>query len=172
MITAPSHLNKTQNIRKVMTASYGLQYATGVYDARSRGFTQWYPRDYSLRINRAHANPNVFEFRHSLPQQEIWIENIRRASDVYTLAFTAAGETSPAMNIDTDLLTLQWCADLCKHILSADKGHAQAAATLEMLLKPESQGGEGLNEKMAALARDLEGPLQEPPYPVMSMRGV
>ena len=64
------------------------------------------------------------------------------------------------------------------HLLVAPLKHVAAfgglsdAATLEMLLKPESQGGEGLNEKWAALARDLEGPLQEPPYPVMSMRGV
>lgn len=171
VINAPSHLTKPSLLRKVVEASY-TSYEDKVYDATSRVVTQWYPRDYYLRTNSAHANPYRFEMRRRMPQAEVWIETLRKGSSVYTPAFTAAGETSPAINIDEDLFGLQYLANLCKEILTFAPADVEATATLAQVMRSKGEGGDGLPALMAEYSKSLETPLQEPPYPVRSMRGI
>lgn len=169
VLDAPSFLNRTSMLRKVLYADYSLQYEEGVFDARSRDLTQFYPRDYALRINHAASNPYRLEFERSLPMAELWLEAIRKGTDIYTPAFTAAGETSPSVNIDEDLFGLSYIADLCRFVLTFKKDDTQANSTLEQIYKSTTEGGENLSARLAEYTKDLETPLQEPPYPVRSM---
>lgn len=171
VIDAPSHLYRPSLLRKVADASYS-QYEDGVYDARTRFLTQWYPRDYALRVNSAHANAYRFEMRRHMPMAEVWIENIRKGTNVYTPAFTAAGETSPSINVDEDLFGLSFLSNLCKEILSFAPDDTQARGTLRQILTPRREGGDGLNELLQDYQRSLETPLQEPAYPISSMRAL
>lgn len=171
VIDAPSHLYRPSLLRKVVEATYN-QYEDGVYDARSRYLTQWYPRDYALRVNSAHANAYRFEMRRHMPMGEVWIENIRKGTNVYTPAFTAAGETSPSINLDEDLFGLSFLANLCKEILTFSTEDKQASSTLKQILAPKRDGGDGLNEMLVDYQKSLETPLQEPAYPISTMRGL
>lgn len=142
---APSWLNRASDLRKLMTARYTLSYDEGVYDAASRVFNQeFYPgRDYALRSAPAQANPYRIEMteraRHRWANDERWVEALRPAADLYTLAFTAAGETAPAMNIDKRFLSLEWVAAQCQAALAQGKQADQAGATLKRIA-PELDG--------------------------------
>lgn len=171
VLNAPTFLTKPSLLRKVLEARY-TAYEEHLFDASSRAFTQWYPRDYFLRTNTHHANPYRFELRRGLPMAEVWIETIRKGTSVYAPEFSPAGETSPNMNIDEDLFCLSYLANLCREILSFIPDDKQAAATLASILQPVSKGGRGLNDLLAEYARSLESPLLDPPYPVQSMRAL
>ena len=166
VMNAPSWLKRDSQFRKLLTADYLGQYASGVYDANTRRFDEILRRYYSLRVNSYAANPYKIEFRNTyLPMQELWVEGIRKASDVTTFAFTAAGETAPTTEIDKHTLALAWARNIARHVLSYRPDDDEAKATL-------GQCNDELEPLMQDYIFDLETPTYEPGHPLTySVRG-
>ena len=155
---APSWLNRAVDLRKLMSAYYGLSYASGVYDAGSRIYRQEFyaGRDYALRSAPAQANPFRIEMtaraRGAWGSDERWVEALRPAADLYTLAFTAAGETAPVLNIDKRFLALEWLYAESETALAAGRRPEQAKATLQAVAPM-------LDQLRRAYQRDLQTPV-------------
>lgn len=159
----PSWLNRTENLRKIMSARYTTQYADGVFGGYSRTFDRPFvqSRDYQLRVDPHHANPYTLEFRRNLPLQELWMEALRPASDVYTLANTAAGESSPTVNLDQHMVALLWTKAMCEYVLAGAPNDVQATATLAQIEGPKGKIGP-LASLLKDYERDLVTEAQEP----------
>lgn len=145
-----SLINRGSQVRKLLTASYQHDPSGNVRDATTRAYTEIERRtlDYDVRVNLADVHPTRLEFKpySSVPLEELFIEQIIRADAYYTLAFTAAGETSPDVAIDKRHWALARCRDVCTHVLSGDRGHEAAKASrdeidaeLEPLMKDYAQ---------------------------------
>ena len=155
-INAPSTLQNDLRLRKLLYADYGLQYATGVYDADSRDFTEIQRDLYHVRAAHHHANPYRIEFRTQLEQRELWIEHLRRLSDVVTLAWTAAGETSPTIPIEKRLIALDSMRRICKHLLTTLPTDTEIRATLSEIDDPRGE--------YKSLMLDYQRTLETPQY--------
>ena len=155
-INAPSTLQNDVRLRKLLYADYADQYASGVYDADSRSYYE-IPRNYfNVRAAHHHANPYRIEFRpgFSIDQRELWIEHLRRASDVVTLAWTAAGETAPTIPIEKRLIALDSMRRICKHILTYEPSDTVVRATLAEIDDPRGE----YKSRMLDYQRTLETP--------------
>ena len=157
-INAPSTLINDNRLRKLLYADYGVQHATGVYDADSRTFDEIPGDYYHLRAAHHHANPYRIEFRDgfSIDQRELWIEHLRRASDVVTLAWTAAGETSPTIPIEKRLIALDSLRRICKHVLATHTTDTAVRATLQEIEDPRGE--------YKSLMLDYQRTLETPQY--------
>ena len=155
-INAPSTLQNDMRLRKLMYADYDLQYAAGVYDADSRDFTEIRRDLYHVRAAHHHANPYRIEFRTQLDQRELWIEHLRRLSDVVTLAWTAAGETSPTIPIEKRLIALDSMRRICKHLLTTLPTDTEIRATLSEIDDPRGE--------YKSLMLDYQRTLETPQY--------
>ena len=114
--------------------------------------------NYNLRAAHHHANPYRIEFRDgfSIDQRELWIEHLRRASDVVTLAWTAAGETSPTIPIEKRLIALDSLRRICKHVLSYATTDTAVRATLAEIEDPRGE--------YKSLMLDYQRTLETPQY--------
>lgn len=163
-IDMPSWLTRSENLRKIMGAKYVSQYANGVYDAYSRVFTKPYQqgRDYTLRVNPHYAHPYTLEWRDQPPRfgEELWMEALRPAKDVITLANTAAGE-STSIPLDEHMLALMHLRKICISVLNSNPNDQQAIATKAYIDGPKGKVG-----PLASLLKDYERDLvtvqQEP----------
>ena len=157
-INAPSTLTNDVRLRKLLYANYGLQHSTGVYDADSRTFEEIPGDSYHLRAAHHHANPYRIEFRQgfSIDQRELWIEHLRRASDAVTLVWTAAGETSPTMPFEKELVGLGSLKYICEHILSYSPTDTAVRETLRRIEDPRGE--------YKSLLRDYNATLETPQY--------
>ena len=159
-LAGPTTLNRSVDLRKLLTARYAQQGATtGLYAGSSRYFEEELRKGvhYNLRSLPGSATPVTLEFPGAnLPAAELWIECDRKASDIYTLAFTAAGETAPSMNIDMRLLAYYWIQNLCRELVRDDPGDAQAKQTLADLDDPRGE--------FARLKKGYERDLETPTY--------
>jgi hypothetical protein len=166
ILNMPTWANRGSKIRKLSVARYLDSYGSGVYDTESRVYEEIMKRHYALRVNSAAANPYRLELRNTHnPMQELWLEGIRKASEVTTFAFTAAGETSPTTEIDKHTLALAWARNVSRFVLSYQRDDEEAKATL-------AQANEELGPLMRDYLEDLETPSQPPRHPLVgSVRG-
>ena len=157
-INAPSTLTSPVRLRKLMYANYADNYSSGIYDADSRSYDEIPSNYYNLRAAHHHANPYRIEFRQgfSIDQRELWIEHLRRASDVVTLAWTAAGETSPTIPIEKRLIALDSLRRICKHVLSYATTDTAVRATLAEIEDPRGE--------YKSLMLDYQRTLETPQY--------
>ena len=154
-----SLITRASQVRKVMTARYS-QDDGEKRDATSRAFSEVNRRvlDYDVRINPSDVHPARLEMKpgSALPMEELFIEQIVRADSYYTLAFTAAGEAAPDVQIDKRHWALAFCRDICTHVLSNDKTHEKAQASRDEI-----------DAELVPLMRDYaEQDLQTPSEPV------
>ena len=172
VFSAPSWLLQKKHLRKLMYADYQYQASgvTGLYDAASRSFTsdnilryaEFYPR-----LAPHHANPTRIEIARGtrLQHKEIWLEGLRRADEIYTLAFTSTGETSPSILIDETLLGLAFVKRCCEYILSNEPEAEDARETLASVTKD-------LNPMLKDYEEDLQTPSYAPAHSIRSMGSV
>ena len=138
LFNTTSLITRASQIRKLLQAEYQYESPAGVRDATSRAYIERdrFSIDYVTRINTAAANPSRIELRpgSSMPLEEVFYEAVVRADSYYTLAFTAAGEAAPDVNIDKRLWAIAWAVDLCDHIISggsADNAVRESKAEVE-----------------------------------------
>jgi hypothetical protein len=165
-ILLPDFVTGQADVRAIMGAryTYAEQGLTGAYDADSREFDEPLVkgRDWRVRYQPGDANPAVLELTRSahLENQEIWVEYVRQASDIYTPLYTAAGE-STTFNLPYNLFLDCYIADLCQYgVLVQDKNNQQALAALQRLEGvPDKQGvrhGGVIAKEMALYEADLQ----------------
>jgi hypothetical protein len=162
VIKAPSWLTRRVDLSQLLTARYRDQVegdAGTVYLSRSRIFdregTLRNGIDYDVQVNPAHANPFEVTLRRQR-DAEIWFEGLRTASGLYTLANTAAGETSPALELDEHLVTLDLCVRLAQYAQSIDPDDAGAQKIQAEYGTPGEPRGEYAAIKID-YAEDLQG---------------
>jgi hypothetical protein len=172
----PASITRDSQVRKLYVATYSEQVSADVYDARSRQYEEWGQKGvhWNTRFNPHHANPGRIEFpKGSPPLEELWIEAVRKSSDITTWAFTAAGETAPTTSIDRHMLALAWVKNVCKAILTYAPDDQEVQATLEQIAGKGGEKGE-LTYLMEEYMRDLETPYYAPAHPLSgrSMTGL
>jgi hypothetical protein len=155
VINAPSTLESDKYLRKLLVARYSDNVGDGLYDANSRTFDEVPRQNFHVRVNHNHANPYQIEMRHPfrLPKGELWIEMLKKTSDVYTAAWTAAGETT-TIPLPKALIGYESLKRICHYILAGAPDDSQVMSTLRMIEDPRGEYKALLKD----YARDLESP--------------
>lgn len=158
---APSTMESSKYLRKLAIAHYGDQIDTNVYDASSRTLEEIDRDTFFVRVAHHHINPYNIEMRpgYQLPAGELWVERMQKTSEVTTLAWTAAGETSPAVPLPKALIGWASLKKICEHILSYSPTDSEVSATLRQIVMRGSE----YNSLMADFVSDLESPSFNPP---------
>jgi hypothetical protein len=158
VINAPSTLESDKYLRKLLVARYSDMVGDGLYDANSRTFDEVPRQNFHVRTSHNHANPYQIEMRHPfhLPPGELWVEVLKKVSDVYTAAWTAAGETT-VIPLPKALIGYDSLARITRHHLTTKPEHPEAQATLRELMDPRGE--------YKALLKDYSRGLETPQYP-------
>ena len=158
IFNAPATLESGRYLRKLLIATYSDQISSGVYDAKSRTFKEVPPHSYYVSAAPGHANPYQIIVRdgHSLPSGELWIEHLIKASSITTLAWTATGESTPAIPLPIALIGWAWLRRICEHIKSYAPSDTEVNTTLAMINRKDSE--------YKSLLRDYNSDLEMPQF--------
>ena len=157
-INAPSTLSSNRYLRKLLVARYGQSITTGIYDAESRTWQEVPRGTFHLHAANHHANPYRIEMRdgHRLPMDELWVERLMRVADIVTLAWTAAGETSPTIPLEKALIGYDSLRRICEHILAYAPTDTEVQTTYKQIMDKGSE--------YSSLLRDFHSDLETPSY--------
>lgn len=142
VISAPAWMTRNVHLQQLLVADYRESVngdAGTVYPARSRVFdtdgTLIEGVDFNYRSSAAFVNRVEIELTDKgfarLGDRELWYEGVRPAADAYTLANTAAGESSPTVNLDKRMIAIAWGVELCEDLLLRDPSDPEANAFLD-----------------------------------------
>ena len=155
---APATMESGRYLRKLLIANFRDSLSSDVFDARSREFHEVAPNLYHLRAVPQAANPFNIELKAgvTLPWGELWVERLQKVSEFVTLAWTAAGETSPTIPLPKALIGYASLLRICDHILMYSPTDSEVLTTKRMIM---DQSGEYMS-----LIRDYNSDLESPPY--------
>lgn len=155
---APSTMENSKYLRRLQYATYLTQIANGVYDAESRQLIDIPSHHWHMNVAHHYVNPYRIQVRegYQLPSGELWLERLQKASELTTLVWTAAGETSPTIPLPKDLIGLASLKTICEHILSYAPTDTEALSTYRQLNDPRGE--------LASLMRDYMQDIETPQY--------